>query len=284
MRQFNFYNCWLTVLVVFGLYSHVLLADAAVDSNEVVRLMLRTADLARLRHVVPPGTRMLNYASRDVFFGKIDTGPGWSRAGREAAFQSYMVQISSMDFSSASCDRPALVNRAVWQCRAMDYTNVLPWVKALALNTTYPKRYRNEAVHAVIALGGLCAETTGLVEDVITNEIQFTEKERGRTAWEYARLVRTEFVPTNHLHVAAAQVLYQNRHVDVGASMGLDMTFSSCLPGYMASSNRYAYATWALQDTEIVLGESRRYFSAITNQLLSSGQPLRQLNFGEAGE
>ena len=79
-------------------------------------------------------------------------------------------------------------------------------------------------------------------------------------------------------------LLHRNRFMDVGISYGCDAAMTVAIPDYSYSSNRLEYAEWALRNTTVALGNVSNYFTAITNQLLSSGQPLRWINVGGSSE
>ena len=55
------------------------------------------------------------------------------------------------------------------------------------------------------------------------------------------------------------------------------------IAGYNTSSNRLAFAIFAIDNPGCVRSD-KRHFTSVTNQLLSSGQPLVQLNIGEVGD
>ena len=77
-------------------------------------------------------------------------------------------------------------------------------------------------------------------------------------------------------------MLYSNRLLESGTGSIIDKAFLKCIDGYELSSNRLAYAINALTypASARVFGD---YFTTVTNQLLSSGQPLPWIDVGGNG-
>ena len=63
----------------------------------------------------------------------------------------------------------------------------------------------------------------------------------------------------------------------------VDGLFVQCINGYEVSSNRLEHALNAISLPSSGPITIRR-FTSVTNQLLSSGQPLVQLDIGEGGD
>ena len=76
-------------------------------------------------------------------------------------------------------------------------------------------------------------------------------------------------------------MLYASRH-NWFNGVSLDNLFVAAIPGYVYSSNRLDYANHVLSwTTNNDWRAMRDHFVAITNQLLSSGQPLNVITVGE---
>ena len=65
--------------------------------------------------------------------------------------------------------------------------------------------------------------------------------------------------------------------------MTVDRLLSERIEGYANSSNRLNTALFMLAPTN-TRSQFVEYFVSVTNQLLSSGQPLVQLDIGEGGD
>ena len=77
-------------------------------------------------------------------------------------------------------------------------------------------------------------------------------------------------------------MFYRNRMLPSNAHCVVDMLFVRYISGYEKSSNRLEHALNVLS-LPIYAELSGGYFISVTNQLLSSGQPLVQLDIGEEG-
>lgn len=77
----------------------------------------------------------------------------------------------------------------------------------------------------------------------------------------------------------AIAMFFRNRNVDIAAASVIDMLLVSNVVDYATSSNRLQTLTNMLSKPELN-NLSRSDFTAITNQLLSSGQPLQWIDVG----
>ena len=77
-------------------------------------------------------------------------------------------------------------------------------------------------------------------------------------------------------------MFYGNRKVSGTGAATLDRLFSDKITGYAHSSNRLDTALSMLTVTNM-RPQFIEYFTSVTNQLLSSGQPLPWINVGGTG-
>ncbi len=75
-------------------------------------------------------------------------------------------------------------------------------------------------------------------------------------------------------------MLYRNRKIDCTGAHAMDLLMVEKIFGYEHSSNRIDTAMFMLAATN-ARPSLVSYFTSVTNQLLSSGQPLVQLDIGE---
>ena len=122
---------------------------------------------------------------------------------------------------------------------------------------------------------------TEFVETIITNVIEYTSGERVGCYWEYARKLRQDPC-TNGACASAISMFYNHRKVSGTGAATLDRLFSDKIAGYANSSNRLDTALSMLMVTNM-RPQFVEYFVGVTNQLLSSGQPLPWINVGEGG-
>ncbi len=172
-----------------------------------------------------------------------------------------------------------LVLNAVEMCEALAYTNAVPSLKALALNPL--GIYRDVAMTTALKFSPIDDATTQFVESMLTNTVQYTAGERLACYWGYARRLRDEF-ETGDAYGRAVRMFYRNRLVDWIGGMTVDRLLSERIDGYVISSNRLDTALFMLAPTN-TRPQFVEYFTTVTNQLLSSGQPLQWINVGASG-
>ena len=254
-------------------------AHTPAESNEVVRIMLDSS-MNHPDNLDREGPRThFRFYDPMVFFG-MEAGQGWTPEGRRAAFEDFVEHMGTVDFNCTTNVTRRQVAKAVAQCANFNYTNAAPALRRLAMNSTYHERYRKAAIRVAVRLGGVCRETTDFVEGVITNSVAFSRPERGMAAGLYIRELQAACATNNEAIACkeqAVSMFYRNRMRSVAAIYTIDQFLTKNLPGYSMSSNRLATALYVLSAPEAD-GEDRMDFTAVTNQLLSAGQPLRQLN------
>ena len=78
-------------------------------------------------------------------------------------------------------------------------------------------------------------------------------------------------------------MFYRNRKADYTGAVALDRLFSEKIANYSQSSNRLD-TVMHMFTANNMHPRYYEYFANVTNQLLSSGQPLVQLDIGEGGK
>ena len=155
--------------------------------------------------------------------------------------------------------------------------------KALALN---PKGIcRDDAIGLVVKFGNVDDSTTAFVEAIMTNSTGYSIMERGTASCQYAdRLL--SFNATNECQQMvvgnAVEMFYRNRILAPNAFSIIDHLFVKYIDNYVMSSNRLEHALYSLSLPDCGPIAKRR-FTSVTNQLLSSGQPLPWINVGGGG-
>ena len=217
------------------------------------------------------------------FLGKANDGR-WTTEERKCAFDWYLSTLGTTDFSVLPKNDQRLVRTALGRCNVFNYTNSVPHLRALALN---PKGvYRKEAIDLFLKFSPVSDTTTSFIETIMTNVVGFSSVERGIACATYAEQLRL-FSPTGVVDAAAkgraVQMFYRNRNLGYDSAYLIDALFVSHIEGYAMSSNRLELALCMLTKMESD-DFDRKDIIAITNQLLSSTQPLRQLNIGVGGD
>ena len=208
---------------------------------------------------------------------------GWTPPEKKAAFAWYLSMLGTNDCTSLSATDHELVRIALSKCEVLDYAEGVQSYKALALN---PKGiYRNRAIELAIKYSPVDDSTTVFVETIMTNSVSYNFREQGTASAHYAdRLL--SFNATNATQLAAkdaaVRMFYRNRLLESGTDAIIDEVFLKYIDGYGSSSNRLEYAlnSFSYPKCARIFGD---YFTSVTNQLLSSGQPLPWINVGGGG-
>ena len=285
------------MIISGGLRSGHSFAHTVEETNSVVRTMLiRLAWDASHDHF--KGGRLksppVNYDSWDKLLNGI--GNGWTFDEKKSAFDWYLSTLGTnvwhtgdiLDSDDVEIEvddedtiyEESYVRLALAFCRDVNHTNALPHLKALALNPHGV--YREDANELAIKFGPIDDAMTDFVELIGTNVVMYNYMERGTYCTYQERLAA---IPaTNAAAVAvrerAVRRFYQHRfNPSAAGSVSRDELFRDYLAGYAQSSNRLEFACHILGIEEGRINDGE-YFITLTNQLLSSGQPLRQLNIG----
>ena len=211
--------------------------------------------------------------------------PGWSFDDKKAAFDWYLSTLGTADLRNLPDGREKLkVRMALGQCSALGYTNSVLSLKALALN---PQGiYRDRAIELTIRFSPVDDSATTFVETIMTNMTTFSRVERGAACGCYAAKLIASLENTDEvvrqMRERAIGIYYRHRFDDVAGVVMLDRLFLNSITGYEMSSNRLEFVNHALAHPDCT-DMARRKFTIVTNQLLSAGQPLQQLNIVVGG-
>ena len=204
---------------------------------------------------------------------------GWTLAGKMAAFDWYLSTLATNDCETLDESDELYARVALGKCEWFNYTNSVNAMKTLALN---PKGvYREWAINLAVRFSSIDNTTTEFVETIITNVSGYTSGERVGCYWEYVKKLRQDPC-TNGACASALSMFYRNRKVSGTGAATLDRLFSDKIVGYANSSNRLDTALSMLMVTNM-RPQFVEYFVGVTNQLLSSGQPLPWINVGGGG-
>ena len=253
------------------------------ETNRVARKLIYRAMRLSGCHTIPDEGELYN-PDEDLgtwhgFLG-VDETNGWTVIAKKAAFDWYLSTLGTCDCQSMSRRDKLLVLNAVEMCGMLAYTNAVPNLRALVLN---PRGiHRDVALTTALKLSLVDDSTTQFVESILTNVTQYTAGERLGCYWGYARRLRNE-TAAGDAYGRAAGMFYRNRKVDWIGGMTVDRLLSERIEGYANSSNRLNTALFMLAPTN-TRSQFVEYFVSVTNQLLSSGQPLVQLDIGEGGD
>ena len=202
---------------------------------------------------------------------------GWTLAEKKAAFDWYLVTLGTKDCRIGGIGERDEIDAAVSRCLVLNYTNAVPALKALALNPNGV--VRDDAIKVVMKFSPVDDSTTQFVESIITNVNGYSSGERVGCYLEYSKKLLQDPC-TNGVCANALSMFYRNRKADYTGAVALDRLFSEKIANYSQSSNRLDTVMHMFTATNMH-PRYYEYFGNVTNQLLSSGQPLVQLNIGE---
>ena len=252
------------------------------ETNDVVYAALSRAAFYYddLREGTPPDNNPPPTTWRG-FLGA-DTN-GWTLAGKMAAFDWYLSTLATNDCKAMDYFDKLYMRVAVGKCEWFNYTNSASAMKALAMN---PKGvFRDKAIDLAVRFGGVNGATTAFVETILTNVVEYSVVERGSATCQYANSLLSHNA-TNDVQRAfcenAMSMFYRLRLSEPSGTEIVDHLFLKYIEGYAMSSNRVEFANHALANSNCAPSDIR-YFTSVTNQLLSSGQPLPWIEVGGDG-
>lgn len=207
----------------------------------------------------------------------------WTLADKQASFDLYLTTLSTNNCMTMTTIDQNIARTAVAQCEILDYTNAIPSLTALVLNSN--GIHKTMAISYILKASPVSPNATDFVETIITNVNAYTYRERVYAIALYSEKICATVAAEGVGSVTvqnAAQMFYRNRTAVRMASSAVDRVLVSSIPGFEMSSNRLDMAISTLSETNIppVFVE---YFTTVTNQLLSSGQPLPWINVGNGG-
>ena len=137
-----------------------------------------------------------------------------------------------------------------------------------------------------MAFSPVCDETTATVEVVFTNRVGFTWEDR-EICFDYALKMAAASQSNQVSQTVCDRVsrVFARNATEWQLYGEYDRFWKKHYTGYAMSSNHLELAMTALANTNITQDSDwaflKRRFISVTNQLLSSGQPLVQLNIDD---
>ncbi len=222
---------------------------------------------------------ILEWSRPEVFFG-ININ-GWTVDEKKNAFDAYIRYIATTNCADEESRDYVAAISAIEQCCWMSRTNELESIRQFVLNTQHP--YRNRITGSVLELGGLDNESIDFAEAIATNTVAFGRSERGRAfgvLWKKLSQANIGDSVASNACNRITGMFYRNKQLSVAGALSIDKLLAERLNGYAASSNRLETALFVLSQTNRT-DRVTEYFTTLTNQLLSSGQPLNVITVGE---
>ena len=280
-------KCLNTILCLFVITSWTsALAHSAEEKGAFVR-----TELLRIVEKAPSD----NDNDGDPFDGYQDIEPevwrnffgpqiyrGWGSDERTEAFEWYLNEVCTNVARRVTGEELAMFRVALEHCKDVSYTNAVPSLKRLVLNPLGVEK--NVAIQVLVDCSSPSDALTDFIENIMTNKAAYRREERGAACRSYAAKLRVSEVQNseqNRIRRRATMMFYRNRMVDAAGAYDMDNLFQNLYPGYAYSSNRVEYINFVLTHP---LMRTSAYFTSVTNQLLSSGQPLRWVTIGGEGD
>ena len=262
------------------------LAFTPSETNKVARrLIIRAKNLRDCHDIPDEGELYKPEEDPGTWYGflGLDETNGWTVAAKKAAFDWYLSTLATNDCETLDESDELYARVAVGKCKWLNYTNSVNAMKTLALN---PKGIcRDSAIELAIKFSPVDDLVTTFVETIMTNSAGYSLMERGTASCQYAdKLLSFNATNENQRTVVANAIgmFYKNRMLAPNAFSVVDHLFVRYIDNYTMSSNRLEHAlhVLSLPDCGPV---AKRNFTSVTNQLLSSGQPLPWINVGWGG-
>ena len=222
---------------------------------------------------------ILEWSRPEVFFG-ININ-GWTVDEKKNAFDAYIRYIATTNCADEESRDSVAAISAIEQCCWMSRTNELESIRQFVLNTQHP--YRNRITGSMLELGGLDNESIDFAEAIATNTVAFGRSERGRAfgvLWKKLSQANIGDSVASNACNRITGMFYRNKQLSVAGALSIDKLLAERLNGYAASSNRLETALFVLSQTNRT-DRVTEHFTTVTNQLLSSGQPLNVITVEE---
>lgn len=202
--------------------------------------------------------------------------PGWNLSDKRQVFDWYLSTLAGSDVRSMTDSDKSQASVALAHCYDLSYTNAAPYYRRLAQNPHGVSR--REAIRLYLKSVGVGPDATSFTESIMTNLQTNTSQDRFLVIRFYTDMI------LKRLNAGASvspeiEMFLRNRNLDVTGAMTIDRFLVAGCEGYACSSNRFETSCFVLGNTNATQ-RMQRYFTIVTNELISSGQPLRRINVG----
>ncbi|MBQ3808862.1 MAG: hypothetical protein IJI36_02090 [Kiritimatiellae bacterium] len=269
-----------SILLFSALISLSALSHTESEKLDTARYMVNVVDANTSFDTISDApAHILEWSRPEVFFG-ININ-GWTVDEKKNAFDAYIRYIATTNCADEESRDYVAAISAIEQCCWMSRTNELESIRQFVLNTQHP--YRNRITGSVLELGGLDNESIDFAEAIATNTVAFGRSERGRAfgvLWKKLSQANIGDSVASNACNRITGMFYRNKQLSVAGALSIDKLLAERLNGYAASSNRLETALFVLSQTNRT-DRVTEHFTTITNQLLSSGQPLNVITVEE---
>ena len=215
------------------------------------------------------------FADMDALLSQVRS-PGWNLSDKRQVFDWYLSTLARSDVRSMTDSDKSQATVALAHCYDLSYTNAVPYYRRLAQNPHGVSR--RDAIRLYLKSVGVGPDATSFTESIMTNLQTNTSQDRFQVVRFYTDMI------LKRLNVGASvspeiEMFFRNRNLDVTGAMTIDRFLVAGCEGYAYSSNRFETSCFVLGNTNATQ-RMQRYFTTVTNELISSGRPLRWINVG----
>ena len=278
MRKKILYKLVMCGIVMFVPHSY---AHSSMSTNGMVKSMLqRVADFGSdTPDYEPQNGRRLAPVTWNCFLVGGET-EGWTFSEKKDAFLWFLSSASTNNWGVSSSEDDEYVRIAIRQCQILDCSEAVPAMKAMVVNPN--GIYKDRAIDLITRLGAFDGSMAPLLENVFTNNVGVDSAVRYSAIKGVSKRLMNEICFNGDM-VNTLHVIYRNRNRDCVGAITTDRLLSAKIDNYAISSNRLATACHMLSMQNARQGLVG-YFTNVTNQLLSSGRPLRWINIEGTNE
>ena len=202
--------------------------------------------------------------------------PGLTRQDKDAMLFDYMMNQSTNDLSSVDGEIRELIRIGLCECRDLNHTNSLPYVRNFLLNQT--AHYMDEPVYLYYKWASLNDDYLAVTRSFLSNE---STAARASKPSDLLYLINSidrheKYFGKNEWYTNVVNLVYQSRASCAECAVVLDRLYVSKFCNYEQSSNRLETVRGWLGSTNCT-SEVRAHCISITNQLMNASQPLQEV-------
>ena len=202
--------------------------------------------------------------------------PGLTRQDKDAMLFDYMMNQSTNDLSSVDGEIRELIRIGLCECRDLNHTNALPFVRNFLLNQT--SRYMDEPVYLYYKWAPLNEDYLAVTRSFLSNESSAARASKPSDLLYFVNSIdrHVNIFGRDEWYTNVVNLAYQSRTACVECAVVLDRLYVSKIGNYEQSSNRLETVRWWLGSTNCT-SEVRTHCISVTNQLMNAAQPLPEV-------
>ena len=202
--------------------------------------------------------------------------PELTRQDKDAMLFDYMMNQSTNDLSSVDGEIRELIRIGLCECRDLNHTNALPYVRNFLLNQT--SRYMDEPVYLYYKWAPLNDDYLAVTRSFLMNESREARASKPSDLFYFVNSIdsHVKTFGRDEWYTNVVNLAYQSRAACGECAVVLDRLYVSKIGNYEHSSNRLETVRGWLGSTNCT-SEVRAYCISVTNQLMNAAQPLPEV-------